>query len=140
MHHDNNGKCEACAAIFDKYPGFNKDLRIWFEMFQKDRNECHVSCAGRGREDQELAFAHRMSRARWTQSAHNWNCAIDIFVIIPGNNNIYPLPWFHNVLAPALPDWIRWYGRPKCPFPELPHCEIDGWKSLIATGEIELVE
>lgn len=142
MSHANNGKCEKCAEIFEKYPGFNKQLRSWFVIFQAKHPEAHISCAGRGFEDQEAARNAGASKAHYGQSAHNYNCAIDLFVMDFKNypNELYPKKWFDTVLAPEIPFFLNWYGAPGQPFPEMPHLEIREWRKLIAIGSAGLVE
>lgn len=138
--HENNGHCDRCALIFNKYPGFNVALRNWFDQFQSVHVEAHISCAGRGQEDQEALLFKKATKAKWTKSAHNWNCAIDLFCQIVGTPDIYDIDWFNNVLGPAIPDWITWYGAPHSPFFELPHIELRVWRSLADQGAINLVE
>lgn len=139
LRHQNNGKCEKCKEIMDKFPNMNKDLRGWFIMFQAKHKEAHISCAGRGFQDQEDARAAGKSRAHYGQSSHNYNCAIDLFVIMPGKD-IYDLKWFKETLAPEIPYFLNWYGAPGAAFHELPHLELRSWRGLIAQGLAELVE
>lgn len=138
--HDSTGLCLKCLEIINLYPGFNQDLLKWFEDFQFDVREAHVSCAGRGRIDQEAAFHRGASRAHYGQSAHNYGAALDFFALIPGETTIYPVKWFQNVLGPAVPDFCEWYGAPGAAFPELPHVQIKNWKDLRAKGLVKLVE
>lgn len=140
MSHTNDGACAKCNQVINTYPDFNQDLHEWFEAFQKLHPEMHVSCAGRGRVDQEACFQRGASKAHWAQSAHNYNCAMDLFVELPGEASIYPVAWFHNILAPALPDFIEWYGAPHAVFQEMPHIEVLGWRTLLASGGLKLVE
>lgn len=140
MSHINNGACQKCIEIIDAYPGFDLDLRNWFMTFQKLHPEMHTSCAGRGKVDQEALFLRRATRAHWGQSSHNWNAALDLFVVDQDYNSIYPVDWFNNTLGPSLPDWIKWYGRPGSAFFELPHIEKSNWDLLSKTGGLELVE
>lgn len=139
MKHENNGACNLCEAIFQRYPDFNSSLYNWFREFQKNCPESHISCAGRGRIDQEAAYARGATRAHWTQSSHNYNAAIDIFVMIPGAKDIYPREWFNTVLQPAIAPFLTWYGAIGSPFFELPHIELSGWKNMVATGAVKLV-
>jgi hypothetical protein len=138
--HDNSGKCPRCQMIFDKYAGFHAELRAWFEAFQAKHPEGHISCAGRGHDEQETLFNRKATKAHWGQSAHNWNAAIDVFCMIPDNGDIYDRVWFYQTLAPEIPAQFSWYGRANAPFPEMPHIEIGGWPALAARKEIHLVE
>ena len=140
MSHINNGACSKCKEIMDRYPGLNQDLRNWFVMFQAKHHEAHVSCAGRGKADQEIAVRQHRSNAHWQHSAHNWNCALDLWVTGPNGEYTLPVEWFKEVLAPELPHFLNWYGAPGSPFYELPHVEIRAWHELTAIGKIHLVE
>lgn len=139
VKHQNNGKCQKCIEIMDKYPNMNKQLRSWFTLFQAKHKEAHVSCAGRGYSDQEAAKAAGASKASYGKSAHNYNCAIDVFVLLP-NKDLYDKKWFTEVLAPEVPYFLKWYGEPGCSFPELPHLEVREWRGLLVQGLCALVE
>jgi len=102
--------------------------------------EAHISCAGRGYNEQYDAFMRGASRAKWGESSHSWNAALDTFVIRAGDTSIYPLDWYKTVLEPSLPPWIKWYGRPSSQFYELPHIEISNWRELAKEGILKLVE
>jgi hypothetical protein len=139
MKHLNNKKCPACAEIFDKFPNFNQQLRGWFISLQAKYPESHISCAGRGVIDQESKVNGGRSRAHYGFSAHNYNCAIDLFVQLPGKD-IYDSAWFKNVLAPEIPYFLEWYGAHGSSYYELPHVQIREWRGLKVTGAASLVE
>ena len=138
--HKNTGSCDKCIEIFNKYPKFYTDLYYWFINLQKQYPEIHISCAGRGQADQDQLYFRGASRAKWKQSAHNYNAAIDVFFNIIGSKEIYPLDKFKNILQPNLPAWCEWYGDPNARFHELPHIEVRGWSQLAVNGVINLVE
>lgn len=138
--HVNSGNCPGCTRIINRYPGFHPGLRDWFFEFQYRHNEAHISCAGRGETDQEALLLRKASKAAWTESAHNYNAALDIFENQGDKKNIYEVDWFHDVLYPEIPAWLDWYGMPDAPFRELPHIELRGWEELALSGEITLVE
>ena len=140
MSHLNNGACPQCELILNKFPNFNTELRNWFHEVQALHPECHASECGRGKIDQERDFQKRASRAHYLQSAHNYGCAIDLFVLLPGEKTIYPIKWFVDVLMPNLPKWITWLGAPHSKFPELPHIELSNWKNLVKQGIAKPVE
>jgi hypothetical protein len=140
MSHINNGHCPECQIILDRFPNFNSELRKWFEEFQGHHPEMHTSEGGRGRINQERDFQKRASRAHYLQSAHNYGCGMDLFVILPKEKSIYPVRWFCDILYPALPAWIVWLGAPNSTFPELPHIELKNWKQLVAEGLAKPVE
>ena len=138
--HENNGNCAKCDQIFGKYPSFCKPLKLWFKNLQAKHPEAHISCAGRGKAEQEDAANHGLSKAHYGQSAHNYNAAIDIFELQGDKENIYERRWFNNVVAPNIPDFLDWYGKPGSVFFELPHVEIKDWKSLAQKKVLKLVE
>ena len=140
--HVNNGDCEKCDEIFDRYPGFHAALRSWFKTLQKKVTDAHISCAGRGYEEQEEAFQKGLSRAHYGQSAHNYNGAIDLFrLTLPGGAS-YDKPWFRDKVGSAVfrnnadPEAkveLNWYGKPGASFYELPHVEVQTWKTECQT-------
>jgi hypothetical protein len=132
MRHENNGKCQRCHSIFEKYPGFHKGLREWFEALQLIHPEAHISCAGRGRDEQEAALIRGASKAPFGKSAHNFNAAIDIFEQVGDLANIYEINWFNSVIGVAIKKapWLKWYGEKGSEFYELPHIELSDWKNL----------
>lgn len=137
--HLNNGACPHCQVILNKFPGFHPSFRAWFEAFQKQHPEAHISDAGRGKAEQEAYVASGASDANWPDSAHNWNAALDFFCNHLGAD-IYNKDWFNTVLAPALPSWLVWYGKPGSPFREFPHVQIRNWRALRSSGALKLVE
>ena len=141
LKHTNDGRCKKCQEIMDTFPGFYQPLREWFTETQLlYLPEVHVSEAGRGEEKQEADFKAKTSKAHYGQSAHNYNCALDLFELATGPTDIYNEKWFKEKLAPVLSIEIDWYGRPGSVFRELPHIEHKGWKDLVASGELKLVE
>lgn len=139
--HSNDGKCSGCDKIFSRYPGFHAALKEWFVSFQAKHPEAHISCAGRGRAEQEAQVVHGVSRAHYGKSAHNYNAAIDIFEDGgKSRSEIYETGWFRSILAPALPPWLDWYGKPGSEYHELPHVEVAEWRTLRDAGKLKLVE
>lgn len=134
--------CLKCKEIFDRYPGFDAYLRSWFNDLQKAYPEAHISCAGRGKKEQEECFLKGTSNARWGQSAHNYNLAIDIFRLeVTGAS--WSRTWFENVVYPALKDKLDkldWFGLPGSVYFELPHVQVKNWKALVSSGTLKLVE
>lgn len=139
IKHQNNGLCPKCKEIFEAYPNFSQKLRGWFILLQSKHPEAHISCAGRGFLDQEAKKESGASRASYGQSAHNWNAAIDIFILLP-NTDIYDEKWFDKILAPEIPFFINWYGAKGSVFYELPHLELREWRGLKIAGDLNLVE
>jgi hypothetical protein len=139
--HENNGSCIKCLEIMTKYYGIHEGLKFWFLDFQSKHPEGHVSEAGRGQDAQEALYRRKASKARWGESAHNYNAALDLFENGgEDKKDIYERKWFDEVLAPNLPSGIVWYGRPSSKFWELPHIEVAGWRELRDGGELKLVE
>lgn len=138
-HHLNNGRCPRCAEIKDRYPGFSRVLWSWFDFFQADHPEFHLSEAGRGKIQQEKDFSEGLSKAHYLESAHNYNAALDSFIQVPGLS-MYDKDWYNRNLAPALPKNIVWYGRPGCSFREFPHIELINWRELRDSGLLVPVE
>lgn len=137
--HINNGCCPECTNILGKYHGFNKDLGLWFTNVQYLVPELHISCAGRGRFDQETCYQLGTSKAHYGHSAHNYNCAIDTFFNIDGKTR-YDKELYYNKLVPHLNSLLKWYGYDNCVFKERPHIEVANWKSLVDRGYAKKVE
>ena len=138
MPHLNDGKCQKCAEIFDKYPGFYKPLRDWFNSKQSQNPDFHINCAGRGHVEQESDYARGATRAHFGQSAHNYNCAIDCWFLIDGQYNLDESRF--KQIAIDLPGSIQWYGLPGAVFPERPHFELKNWSLQRLSLGLELVE
>lgn len=139
VKHISNGACPKCQAIALKYPGLEQTLWGWFKLFQAKYPVLHISEAGRGYEAQEKCFAEKKSRARYGESAHNYNCAIDTFLLGSGLD-MYSEGWYRKYLEPELPYFLNWYGTKGSKFPELPHIEFREWKRLVVEGKAQLVE
>lgn len=144
--HTNNGKCEKCELIFNRYPGFHQGIKDWFFEIQKNHPEAHISAAGRGKLEQEEYYKKGTSKAHYGQSGHNYNAAIDIFKLYIGGVE-WPKSWFDAVIKPAIDAHnavasfkIKWYGAPGSKFYELPHCELENFKEFVEKGELKLVE
>jgi hypothetical protein len=136
--HVNNGNCLKCEEILNLFPNFHPGMRSWFKALQKAHTDAHISCAGRGKADQEEYYKRKVSNAKWGQSAHNYNCALDFFRLTLGRLS-YDRPWFEAVVQKAVEANnadcssyfnITWYGVKGSPYYELPHCEVSNWKTL----------
>lgn len=144
MTHQNlHGECPGCEKVFDRYPGFWLPLRMWFGFVRRSFFDAHISDAGRGKIDQQVCFHRGTSKAEWTQSAHNWNAAIDLWFLDPAKVNHYSLERakFNAVFDKCpLDTAFEWYGAPHAPFPELPHVQLRDWREAAQRGDIKLVE
>lgn len=136
--HINTGHCLKCWELMERYPNFHEGLWKWFVVLQKAHPDAHISCAGRGRIDQERSYRSGYSRAHFGQSAHNYNAAIDLFRLTLAGL-AYDVAWFRHTIADAVeahnisPDrtfTINWYGSPGSRFFELPHLEVASWGAL----------
>ena len=136
--HVNKAPCPGCTQILARYSYFDKELGMWFTDLQYKHPEAHVSCAGRGRIDQEQAFFAKTSNAHWLESAHNYNMALEIFRML-GRETDYNRWWFASIMK-DLPDWIEWYGAPGAEYPELPHVQRRDWKRRKLEGTAFQVE
>ena len=137
--HLNDGACQKCLSIFQAYPNFDRTLFNWFLSIQTAHPEAHISCAGRGKVDQQALFNRGASKAMYGYSAHNFNAAIDIFRLLNGNYDIAG-DWFSIVIEPNLTADLCWYGRPKAPYYERPHVELAAWPQMVKSGILKLVE
>jgi hypothetical protein len=142
-HHNFQGPCSKCDELFDLYPGFNNELRLWFAAVRSTIFDAHISCAGRGKVDQEELFNRGASHAHWGKSAHNYGMAIDLFRLDPSVPGEYSLDrrWFLAMFE-AFPIGKKffWFGDPRAAFKELPHLEVENWYDLVVTESIPLVE
>lgn len=141
VHHDNNGNCSGCDKLFDRYQGFHPMLRGWFKQMQAVYPYFHISCAGRGYEDQMMAKIGGHSNALYGQSAHNYNAAIDTFLQKPGIE-LYDKSWYGEVISTEMQHepWLEWYGDKDAKYPELPHIQVKNFKRLVLQGLVSLVE
>lgn len=136
--HSNSGSCLGCAKIFNKYHGFYQPLRDWFFKVQEKYPEFHIACAGRGKIDQEACFSRKASNARYLESSHNYNAAIDTFFMVDGEYRLDD-SLYSKIEQELIPE-ITWYGSKKAKFYEKPHFEVANWKELRDQGILKPVE
>ncbi len=140
-HHENNGTCQKCLEIKNRYPGFHTGLWDWFTGIQKSVPDFHISCAGRGQDDQEMLWLKGATRAHWKKSAHNWGAALDTFFAPSVDPNLWPRKRYDSLKDfGRIPSSISWYGEIGATFPELPHFEIRNWRILRDQGSLVLCE
>lgn len=137
--HDLTGSCQSCIKIIQRYPDFHRELAQWFFDLQAKHPDAHISCAGRGKIDQEVAFQRGASKAHYGQSAHNYNAALDFFELADGKAR-WDLSWFKEVIASELTTDLKWYGMLNAAYYELPHVEWSSWRKLVKLGMLKLVE
>lgn len=141
IRHLNTGSCPKCKEIMEKYPDLNSELIRWFTNFQKIEPLAHISCAGRGKSEQEDALKRKVSKAAWGESPHNYNMAVDIFKVTHGGEADWSRDWFVNKLQYAIkmhPN-LAW-GGDWSSFKDFPHVELKDWKKLVKSNKIKLVE
>lgn len=139
--HFNDGNCKKCRDIVYRYPGFHLELANWFFSVQSQVPSIHCSCAGRDEQDQEMVFLRGASKARWGQSAHNYNAALDLFFIVDNEPVWDPekSEWlFKRLIGPKIPNWVQW-GYNFRTFRELAHFEVLQWKYLVEQGKLTLI-
>lgn len=136
--HDNSGDCQKCEKIFNKYPGFNNDLKNWFKFLQCNYPEAHIMCAGRNEKEQEYLYKYKSSMNRYGQSAHNYNAAIDIFRMHNGKFNI-DKEWFNDVVLKNINDKINWHGLKGDEKYNIQHIELKNWRELKTQRILKLV-
>jgi hypothetical protein len=139
QHHENSGRCRKCLQILARYPSLDAELGNWFCDLQFRQAELHVSCAGRGKIEQEECFQRGASKAHYGQSAHNYNCALDLFQLKNGNP-VWDRTWFGEVVGKNLTRNLKWYGAAGAAFYELPHVEVAAWRDEAKLGLTRLVE
>jgi len=138
-HQNLHGECPACESLFDTYPNFNADLRLWFNALRCSAFDAHISCAGRGQVAQEAAVARYASKAHYGESAHNYNAAIDLWQLTSDGKYSLDPDWFDQIMK-DLPTTFAWYGSPEAAFYERPHVELASWRVLKHNGQLTLVE
>lgn len=137
--HTNSGACDKCLDVFNKYSGFNDELKTWFIATQLENPIIHISAAGRGKADQAADLLAGKTKAKYGQSPHNWNAAIDVFFLIDGSYDLSEIH-FQTIVVPNLYHSLNWYGREGAPFKELPHIELTDWNEMAKNGILSLVE
>jgi len=137
--HINNGSCERCTVIIDKFPGFNEDLKKWFKELQKNHPDAHISSAGRGKSEQEQYFRQGKSKAHYGQSAHNYNAALDFFRLTV-NGADFSTDWYVTLIGPKAREAGFEYAGDWKTFKELVHVQIANFQQLVKEGKLKLVE
>jgi peptidoglycan L-alanyl-D-glutamate endopeptidase CwlK len=132
--HTNNGACPKCLEILGQA---HENLVDWFQCEQKKDPELHVSCAYRGKIQQDDDFDRGVSKATFGKSPHNYMpaLALDVFYIIGGIAK-WPMDRYRQ-LAADKPDGIEWgadwndNGRTDDEkFIDAPHFQVKGWKAF----------
>lgn len=128
--HVNIGTCPKCLEIRDTFPGFHVGLWDWFTKFQKNHPDAHISCAGRGKAEQEADFTNGVSHAHFGQSAHNYNAALDLFRITLAGGASFDNVWYRDTMAPGAKAAGFVWGGDFHTLHDFPHIEVKDWAKL----------
>jgi hypothetical protein len=134
--HKNGGNCEKCFEILNFNGGTDNILASWFLLMSSKVDDLHVSCSGRGEDEQNKLYYEKKSNAKWTESPHNYSpsLAIDLFFIDHNGNAVFDKARFKD-LCLDKPANIKWGGDFKN-FPDSPHFERTGWEKLKKEGSL----
>lgn len=127
MKHLNIAKCGKCDAIISKH-AVHPDLLAFYYSFRDANPDAHISAAGRGEAEQNDYFDRKLTKARFLQSKHNFEpvCAIDWFRITQSGGASFDLPWFRDVLNPAVKQYKGLVSGGDWPkFRDWPHVEVE---------------
>lgn len=140
VKHTNDKACKKCEEIFNKYKNFHQPLQEWFKKLQQIIPECHIAYAGRGKAEQDDFFAKGTSKAKWTESPHNYGLAIDVFELTIGGAR-WDTIWYKERINPEVKktDWLE-HGLDWPKFKDAPHIQLKNWKDLVKNGSAKLVE
>lgn len=124
-------RCEKCLEILNFNCGTDEALKSWFIIMQAKNPELHVSCSGRGEDEQNKAFEEGKSKAKWGESPHNYSpsLAIDVFRIDSEGKPSWDSDWIKDTLIYEMPGNIEWGGNFKT-FKDAPHFQRVQWKKL----------
>jgi hypothetical protein len=140
IHINCDGMCPQCENIINKYKDFNIELYNWFKDLRSKHKDAHVAYAGRGKADQEHFFQKGTSKARYGESPHNYNLALDIFQLTQ-NGARFDVAWYKDTIIPeALKTGFIQPGGLWKTFKDWPHFEHKDWKQLVKDGKVKLVE
>ena len=136
--HENVYNCLKCNEILIKFNGLHDHMYLFVNELKKLDCSAHISCASRGRVEQEVYFQRGASNARYGKSAHNYGAAVDIFRIDEKGLLSYSEAWFNKTVGKLVKEWnkagvyepLDWYGAKGSEFYERPHVELDNWKKL----------
>lgn len=136
--HENILNCLKCNEILIRYNGLHVQMYKFVHDLKMTDKSAHVSCASRGRVDQEVYFQRGASKAHYGQSAHNFGAAVDLFKLTEIGDLSYDKSWFNKIVctqvnlhnSASTNEPLNWYGAKGSKFFELPHVELLNWKKL----------
>lgn len=139
IHINCDGPCPKCEEIFNKFPDKNMELYNWFNQLRLKVKTAHIAYAGRGKEEQNYFYEKKTSKAKWGESPHNYNLAIDIFELTQTGAR-FDVSWYQSSIIPeAIKAGFDCGGLWKS-FKDWPHIEIKNWKQVVKDGKAKLVE
>jgi hypothetical protein len=128
VKHENGKECESCAK---KLEGADPLIAHWFYELKDQFPTAHISCAFRGKEEQDRMVLEKASLLKWPHSKHNVMVkgqpnarAIDLFSLNDEGEAEFRIG-FYVQIANWLEDRespISWGGRWRWSDP--PHFEL----------------
>lgn len=97
-----------------------------------------ITCTLRSNDEQAALYAKgrtspgpRVTNAQPGQSAHNYGLALDIVPIVNGKpdwNGADPV--WQSIGEIGEECGLEWFGAPGSPYPEEPHFQLPGWRTV----------
>lgn len=116
-HHSNlEPTCPLCAEKLEQAHHY---MRKWFENVKRRHPKAHISCAWRGKEDQDRAFQGKKSKLPFPLSKHNrmingkpCSLALDLFELSDEGQAIFSPSFYAKINGENEEDRarIRWGG------------------------------
>lgn len=129
--HKNNSDKSPCPSCQEKLKTAHPKLVAWFnDVVQPKFNDAHVSCAYRGKVEQNQAHAEGKSQLAYPNSKHNKTdldgkpcaLAIDLFQLCSNGMAAWPFKYFKEISVVMEPG-MTWGGNWK--FVDSPHYQLD---------------
>lgn len=131
LHHQSGSVCGLCVGKLDQAA---PELRRWFKEMKAIFPTLHVSCAYRGKEEQNKAFASGKSKLKFPESRHNAvdrdgrpaARALDVFSLTEEGIASFAAPFYEAIWKECKKrqDCVVWGGN---------------WKSLGDANHFELI-
>jgi hypothetical protein len=111
MKHENYVPCESCAK---KLEGADPLIAHWFYQLREQFPTVHISCAFRGKDEQDKAVAEKKSLLKWPHSKHNvmqdgqpCSRAMDLFSLSDDGKAEFRLGYYISIA-----NWFEDQGAP----------------------------
>ena len=91
----------------------------------------------RGKASQKANLANKTSKADWGESPHNYGLAVDSYpIVLDGNGKkvVSSDPKHYALLGVIARRLALGWGGAWAKFPDAPHVEIPGWKTVVQTA------